>query len=277
MPTIPTADGLALHVESWGDGPPSAALSRMGSRLPDVGLPVPALMDAGYRAVVFNRRGHGRSDVATGGYDLDTLAADVSAVIEALDLRDLTVVGHSASAQEVLRSITNQGDARLVRCRALGADHALHPTAHRLPRRDPRIGLRRTPRFVAAQLRRLDQSGAEAYFGEAEVSEALRQVTVRALSNTALPVILATHRTLTSADLRSDLAGLQLPVTVLHGTADASAPLELTGEPTARLARNGRLVTISGGGHGMYRALPPIQRSTARSPRRPADGLSQER
>ena len=254
MPTIPTADGIEIHVESWGDGPPVLLSHAWGLDCRMWDYQVPALIDAGYRAVVFDRRGHGRSDVATGGYDLDTLAADVSAVVDALDLRGLTVVGHSAGAQEVLRYITNDGDARIV-----GVVLSAPVTPCIQQRADFPYGIPESDFDALRDSWRHDfgawiESGADAYFGEGEVSEALRQVTVRTLSNTALPVILATHRTLTSADLRSDLAGLQLPMTVLHGTADASAPLEVTGEPTARLAGNGRLVTISGGGHGMYHA-----------------------
>ena len=69
---------------------------------------------------------------------------------------------------------------------------------------------------------------------------------------TPLPVILATHETLTAADLRADLVALRLPVTVVQGTVDASAPLEATGQPTVDLVADGELVTIEGGGHGLY-------------------------
>lgn len=92
------------------------------------------------------------------------------------------------------------------------------------------------------------------YFGDATVSAPLADLTIRTLMDTPLPVVLETHRTLTRADLRADLARLEVPVTVIHGTLDASAPFEATGRPTADLVPHSHLVAVEGAGHGMYHA-----------------------
>ncbi len=92
----------------------------------------------------------------------------------------------------------------------------------------------------------------DAYFGTADVSVQLKESTARAMLATPLPIVFETHRTLTRADLRADLQALALPVTVIQGTSDASAPIEATGEPTAAMVTGAELVTIDGGGHGLY-------------------------
>lgn len=71
---------------------------------------VPALVDAGYSCIVPDRRGHGRSDIAASGYDLDTLANDIATITDQLDLDEVVLVGHSAGAQEVVRFLTLHGE-----------------------------------------------------------------------------------------------------------------------------------------------------------------------
>lgn len=76
--------------------------------------------------------------------------------------------------------------------------------------------------------------------------------------STPLPVLLATHWTMTEADVRSDLSRIGCPTLVLHGDADRSAPLELTGRPTAALLRNGELSIIAGAGHGFFKSYASV-------------------
>jgi len=95
---------------------------------------------------------------------------------------------------------------------------------------------------------------AASYFADAQISTPLIDVTVRMLMDTPLPVVLETHRTLTRADLRVELAQLTLPVTVIHGTVNTSAPIDATGPPTAELVPSANLVVIDGARHGMYHA-----------------------
>jgi len=76
--------------------------------------------------------------------------------------------------------------------------------------------------------------------------------TLRSIYETPLPVLLATNAAITSADLREEIAAIDVPVLVVQGDADLSAPIEITGQPTAALAAKGRLEVIAGAGHGLY-------------------------
>ena len=76
---------------------------------------IPALADAGLRCVLYERRGHGRSDRPAAGYDFDALADDLAAVINHLDLQDITLVGHSLGRRELVRYLTRYGDTRVTR------------------------------------------------------------------------------------------------------------------------------------------------------------------
>ena len=65
-------------------------------------------------------------------------------------------------------------------------------------------------------------------------------------------MLLATNEAITSADLRKEIAAIDVPVLVIQGDADLSAPVEITGQPTSALLSNGHLEVIAGAGHGLY-------------------------
>lgn len=251
---VRTPDGINLHVARWGAGRPVMLTHAWGLDSRMWNQQIPALVAAGYSCIVPDRRGHGRSDIAATGYDLDTLAGDVATVVEHLDLDDLVLVGHSAGAQEIVRYVSLHGDARVG---ALVLSAPVTPCV--LQRDDFPLGIPEGG-FEAMRTGWLTDFGAwvsdntDSYFGNATVSGPLADLTVRTLMDTPLPVVIETHRTLTRVDLRADLARLEVPVTVIHGTLDASAPIEATGRPTAELVRHGHLVVIDGAGHGMYSA-----------------------
>src|ERR1700754_2460729 len=95
MPFIEAADRTSLFVTEWGSGPPVVFTHAWGLRSDEWNYQVPALAAAGLRCVLYDRRGHGRSDRPATGYDIDTMADDLAAVIEHFDLREATLVCHS--------------------------------------------------------------------------------------------------------------------------------------------------------------------------------------
>ena len=104
-------DGTEIYYKDWGEGPAVMLLH---------GWPLSAdawdgqmlfLAQHGFRTIAHNRRGHGRSSQASAGNDMNTYADDLAALIEALDLHDVTVIGHSTGGGEVARYIGRHGTA----------------------------------------------------------------------------------------------------------------------------------------------------------------------
>src|SRR5258708_16371514 len=112
MSTITTKDGRQIYFKDWGKGPvvtfshgwPLSSDAWDGQML--------FLAQKGFRVVAHDRRGHGRSSQAWSGNDMDGYADDLAAVIEALDLEDATLVGHSTGGGEVARYIRRHGTTR---------------------------------------------------------------------------------------------------------------------------------------------------------------------
>ena len=115
MPFIETADRTSLFVTEWGSGPPVVFTHAWGLRSDQWDYQIPALAAAGLRCVLYDRRGHGRSDRTAAGYDLDTLADDLAAVIDHSGCTRPPSSAHSLGCKEAVRYLTRHGDSRIAR------------------------------------------------------------------------------------------------------------------------------------------------------------------
>src|SRR5919106_3420038 len=121
MPFIETTDRTQLFYTDGGIGKPVVfvASAWLSSRMWEFQLP--PLVARGRRCIAYDRRGHGRSDWPWDGYDYDTLADDLATLLERLDLRDATLVGHSMGGGEVVRYLTRHGVGRVSRIALVAA------------------------------------------------------------------------------------------------------------------------------------------------------------
>ncbi len=256
MPYVTTTDGCSLFYRDWGSGSPVVFLHGWGLGSGMWEYQMPWLVDQGLRCVAFDARGCGRSDDPGRGYDFDTLANDLAAVLEHLDLSGVTLVAHSMGSGTVARYLTLHGATRIARVLLLapttpfvlktgdnphGVDKAAFDFTCDQLARD-------RPRFLAA--------GAEAFFGrgteQSPVSREIIEWGVGLAMQASPRATIGYVRTFSESDLRGDLRSFTVPTLVIHGDADQSTPLELTGRPTARGIDGARLVVYEGAAHGLF-------------------------
>jgi non-heme chloroperoxidase len=259
MPFLTISDGTDLFYSDWGDpqGRPVVFAHAWALSGDMWHQQVPDLVDAGLRCIVYDRRGHGRSDRPGHGYDFDTLAADLAGLVDHLDLTNAILVGHSMGAGEVVRYVTNNGTDRAAGI-VLSA-----PTLPALLRTDDNPGGVDKEVFeegwrvmrvdIGRWMANFTNGDFNVYFGTARpMSEDVGAWTRRQIVDTPLTVALACQRSMVEADFRAELRRLDLPTLIIHGDVDTSAPLEITARPTAALVPGSRLVLIEGAGHGLY-------------------------
>jgi len=257
---IERTDGTALFYRDWGAGKPIVFVASAGLNSAMWAYQMVPLVQAGYRCVAFDRRGHGRSSDPGRGYDFDTLADDLAAVIDTLDLRNVTLVGHSMGCGEIVRYLTRHGSGRVARVALLAPT-----TPFLLKTADNPNGIERTSfeKLRATWLRDYPRWLAENArpFVMPETSEQIVQWAVDMMSQTSMQAVIECNVAVTETDFRSELPKIDRPVLIVQGTADQSAPIDLTGRVTAQLLPYRDLQVYLGAPHGLF--LTHIERLNA--------------
>ena len=253
--------GLAdvkLHVEdTGGNGKPVILIHGWPLSGKSWKLQVPALRDAGYRVITYDRRGFGDSDKPVLGYSYKTLAEDLSGIITALDLRDVTLVGFSMGGGEVAQYIADFGEDRLSRVVFAAA---ITPMMMNLPN-NPEGPLEKTK---AAKMTFDLTTDSDAFYddftkqffspnadGNILVTEAQRQEALALCKKASKLAALEAMQAFGLADFRDDLKNISVPTLIIHGDADGTVPLEGSGARTHAAIPQSQLHIINGGPHGI--------------------------
>ena len=259
MPTIQVATEanhpVELHYEDYGSGKPVVLIHGWPLSGRSWEAQVPALIGAGHRVITYDRRGFGASSQPWAGYDYDTFAADLDALLTQLDLSGVALVGFSMGGGEVARYIAKFGASRVAK--AVFAS-AVPPYLYKSTD-NPEGGLddATIAGFEAGiksdRMAFLD-TFTENFFtanGKMQVSESQR-VYARIIAAFASPkgtldCVGAFGRT----DFRADLAKITVPTLVIHGDSDAIVPFEVSGARTHKAIAGSHLSLIKGGPHGI--------------------------
>ncbi|AGL15842.1 alpha/beta fold hydrolase [Actinoplanes sp. N902-109] len=258
MPYLDTTDGTTLFYQDGGTGPAVVLLSSASMSSVMWEVPMAGLTTAGRRCVAYDRRGHGRSDQPWNGYDYDTLADDLAAVLDHLDLTGVTLVGCALGAGEIVRYLARHGSRRVARIALLATTTPLLLRTGTNPDGVDAAVLHQMLAGIQADRAGFTHDIAGPFFVGAQASAAdvpLSPAAVAAIEAAAMQASLRAttevYRTLFTTDQHADLAAVDVPALVVHGDADPFAPFELCGARTAELLGDARLVPYEKGSHGM--------------------------
>lgn len=244
------AGGTQLRVRDWGHGNPVVLLAGWGLPSDFWHYHALDLTAAGQRCISCDRRGHGRSDEPGDGYDYDTLADDLAAVLDALDLRDVTLVAYSMAGGEAVRYLTRHGGKRIARIVFAAATLPCLVQKPDNPQGVPKELLATTAEAIATDFPSW-LVNAESPFWLGLATPAMMDWGRDLMMQTSVPVLSACYRSMISSDFRNELSHLTLPALILHGSQDASAPLAVTGARTAELMPKAKVSIYDGAPHGL--------------------------
>jgi pimeloyl-ACP methyl ester carboxylesterase len=255
MPRLTTRDGVELYYKDWGAGKPVVLLHGWplsADTFDDLGV---ALAAAGYRAIAYDRRGFGRSAQPWTGYDYDTLANDLAAVIEATGAADAALVGFSMGGGEVVRYLSRVANHTVTHAVLIGAVPPFLLKTGDNPGGVDRSVFDGMKQGIAEDRAKFWAGFFPGFYGSKllsqpvsdEVMEWSRDVAMQASLKATLDCVDAFGTT----DFRRDLAAIRIPTLVIHGTSDATVPIEISGRAAAKAIAGATLKEYEGGPHGL--------------------------
>jgi non-heme chloroperoxidase len=254
-----TKDGTEIYYKDWGKGPvvtfshgwPLSSDAWDGQML--------FLIQNGFRVVAHDRRGHGRSSQASSGNDMDGYADDLAAVIEALDLKDATLVGHSTGGGEVVRYIGRHGTKRVAKAVLIAAVPPIMLKTAANPEGLPievfdnmRSGLMKDRSQFYKDL-------AKQFYGAnrpgAKVSQGVLDMFWLWSMQAGLKNAYESIKAFSETDFTEDLKKIDVPTLVMHGEDDQIVPVKDAAVKSARLIKGAKEIYYPGAPHGLTATL----------------------
>jgi non-heme chloroperoxidase len=247
--------GIEIYYEDHGAGQPVVLIHGypLSGRAWD--KQVPALLEAGYRVITYDRRGFGQSSQPATGYDYDTFAADLNTLLDDLDLHDAVLVGHSMGTGEVTRYLGRYGSARVAKGVLVAPIPPYLLQAGDNPGGVPQSVFDGFIQAAAADTPAWMKGFLDTFYNTSTLLGTL--VSDQALaaswnlavtaSATAAVACIATWAT----DFRADLPKIDVPILVIQGDADQVLPLDKTGKQLPSLINDVQLVVVDGGPHAI--------------------------
>ncbi len=257
MPFAKAPDGTEIFFKDWGSGRPVVLIHGWPLNADMWEYQAPVLASAGLRVISYDRRGFGRSGQPWSGYNYDTLADDLAAVMDHLDLRDATLVGFSMGGGEVARYLSRHGAAgRVFKAVLVSAvTPFLLRTADNPDGVDRSVfdgmieGLQKDrPNFLATFGKQFFGAGLLTFSISSELLQWASMLALQASPKATMDCV----RAFSETDFRADLPGIAVPTLVIHGEGDATVPIGVSGRRAAQMIPGARLVEYAGAPHGLF-------------------------
>lgn len=251
MQTIKTNDGTRLYVKEWGEGAPVVFVHSWSMTGDMWQYQTAEFAAGGLRCITYDRRGHGRSDQPSVGYDTDTLADDLAMVLDSLDVSNATLIGHSMGGGEIVRYLSRHGAKRIARIVLLAPTTPFLKQTPDNAKGIPEQAFEAVRAEWVADFPKWIADNTASFFTK-DTSAPMQDWLTSMMNRASLPVAIACNRSMVDTDFRADLRDVTVPTLLIHGDADASAPLPLTGARTAKLLPNCTFKVYEGAPHGLF-------------------------
>ena len=256
MPYIKARDEVSLFYKDWGTGAPIVFIHGWPLNADMWEYQMTPLVRQGYRCIAYDRRGFGRSEQPAQGYDYDVFADDLKALLDTLDLHDVTLVGFSMGGGEIARTLARHGASRIARVALVSTVVPLllkrpdHPDGVDPAVFDQIVGGLETdrPHFLG--------NFAKSFFGvgllSAPVSSGILEWSLWMAMQASPVATIDCVRAFSQTDFRPDLAAFTVPTLVIHGDADQTVPAGITGRAAAAAIAGAVYKEYPGAPHGLF-------------------------
>jgi non-heme chloroperoxidase len=258
MPYFETSDGTQLYYTDQGSGQP-IVLSHGWPLSSDAWqVELKLFADAGYRAIAHDRRGHGRSAKTYNGNDMETYARDLAELIDALDLRDVVVIGHSTGGGEVVKYAAQYGNGRVAKVVTAGGVPPLMLKSDTNPEGTPIGVFDGIRQGVLKDRAQYWKDLADPFFGAnregSKVSQGAKDDFWRQGMLVNLAAAYDCVKAFSETDQTKDLEIIDVPILICQGDDDQIVPIAAAAYKSIKLVKRGTLKVYPGAPHGIYGA-----------------------
>lgn len=253
--SVITEDGTRIHFKDWGTGPAvvfSHGWPLQGDAWEDQMI---FLASNGYRVIAHDRRGHGLSSQPWNGNDMDTYADDLATLINALDLKDATLVGHSTGGGEVARYIGRHGTARVAKAVLVGAVPPQMVKSDSNPNGLPMSVFDGIRSAVLADRSQFFKDLTTPFYGYnrdgAKPSQGVRDTFWAQGMQCGIKNAYDCIKQFSETDFTEDLKKIDVPTLFVHGSDDQIVPIDAAAKAAVKLVKNGTLKIYEGAPHGL--------------------------
>jgi non-heme chloroperoxidase len=255
MSTIKVKDGTEIYYKDWGTGQPLVFHHGWPLSGDDWDAQMMFFLQHGYRVIAHDRRGHGRSTQTSGGHDMDTYAADVAELTQALDLKDAIHIGHSTGGGEAIHYAANQGKGRVAKVVLISAVTPIMVQSASNPDGVPMSVFDEIREGTAFNRAQYFEDFTIPFYGYnregAKISVGIRKNWWRQGMMGGVKAHVEGIKAFSETDFTEDLKSVDIPVLVLHGEDDQIVPFPISGAKAVKLLKNGKLISYPGFPHGM--------------------------
>ncbi len=253
--SVITEDGTRIHFKDWGTGPAvvfSHGWPLQGDAWEDQMI---FLASNGYRVIAHDRRGHGLSSQPWNGNDMDTYADDLATLMNALDLKDATLVGHSTGGGEVARYIGRHGTARVAKAVLVGAVPPQMVKSDNNPNGLPMSVFDGIRSAVLADRSQFFKDLTTPFYGYnrdgAKPSQGVRDTFWAQGMQCGIKNAYDCIKQFSETDFTEDLKKIDVPTLFVHGDDDQIVPIDTAAKAAVKLVKNGTLKIYEGAPHGL--------------------------
>ncbi|TDE43819.1 alpha/beta hydrolase [Flavobacterium rhamnosiphilum] len=253
---IETAPNVKLYVKDYGEGKPVILIHGWPLSNEMWEYQIDTLVQNNFRVIVYDRRGFGKSSQPWDGYDYDTLADDLKAIIDQLDLKEATLVGFSMGGGEVVRYFSRHSGKGVSKAVLIASVTPFQLQTDSNPNGVPQEKYD----AMAAQIKEdrigfLDSFG-KTFFGVSFISKPISTPLLdyyRMLCSFASPrATLECAISFSTTDFRREMASVNVPTLIIHGDEDKTVPIEITSEIAAKLIPDNKFIVYEGAPHGLF-------------------------
>jgi len=255
MPVVKTKDNIHLYLKDWGKGRPVILMHGWPLSADSFDDLSTAIADAGMRAIAYDRRGFGRSEQPWDGYDYDTLADDLAAVMQQTGAEDATLVGFSMGGGEVARYMSRHRGKNVTQAVLISS-----VVPYMLKTKDNPEGVDQAMFDQMTQGMKDDRAAFWSSFfkdfygvgtGSQPVSDEVLEWSRDVSMQASFKATLACAKAFATTDFRPDLKSFKIPTLIIHGTGDKTVPIAATARQAAKGIKGSKLIEYDGAPHGL--------------------------